>query len=745
MSRNLQVDQRSIAAPHARIGGSIELIRLEDISKVYRAGEIDVPVLKGVSLSIRRGELVALMGASGSGKTTLMNLLGCLDRPTAGKYWLNGEDVSGLSAEQQAHLRGQSIGFVFQSFNLLPRTSALENVMLPLECGRERLSEKEMAQRARDLLERIGLGDRLDYEPSQLSGGQQQRVAIARALVNRPQLLLADEPTGNLDSQTSAEILKLFQQLNAEGLTILVVTHDPEVAAHARRVIRIRDGAIERGEAPPEPLGPETFETFAAIAQPDEAGKEPRAIAGRKRPRIYRQFVPRAVHTALHALRHNAVRSALTTLGIIIGIGAVITMMEVGQGSKKAIEASIASMGANSILILPGAAASGGIVFGIGSVQTLTPDDAQEILRQCPGVESIAPIVRARTQVIYKDRNWIPLFIYGTTPDYLKVRDWELLQDGVPFTERDVRNGLQVCLMGQTLVRELFQGRSPLGEEIRIQNVPFKVVGVLRRKGANLMGLDQDDIVVAPWTTIKFRVSGTTMASVAQTSSSPLETAQRVNTLNQRYPSAPSLYPTASMAEMVDTPQPVRFITVDQILAKTSTAAQIPQSIEQMTQLLRERHHIHPGKEDDFSVRDMTEIVRALATTSQVVGSLLLAVAMISLVVGGVGIMNIMLVSVTERTREIGLRMAVGAAPRMILRQFLIEAIVLCLLGGALGVILGRSCSFLVWLILSWPTEISPPAVFAAVAVAISVGLVFGYYPAWKASRLDPIDALRYE
>ena len=715
----------------------MELIRLEDIHKTYRSGEIDVPVLKGVSLTIERGEMVALMGASGSGKTTLMNILGCLDRPTAGKYWLDGEEISALSVDERARLRSRKLGFVFQSFNLLPRTSALENVLLPLECAEERLPDLEMRQRAGALLERVGLGDRVGHEPSQLSGGQQQRVAIARALVNRPALLLADEPTGNLDSRTSKEILGMFRRLNAEGITVLLVTHDAEVAAHARRIIRIRDGVVEgvaEGTQPPPAL-PATPATAAAVAAP--AARAAAGGGGR--------LVPRTLRTAIHALRRNVLRSALTTLGIVIGVAAVIAMMEIGEGSKRAVQQSIASMGANVVLIIPGAASSGGVTFGAGSVQTLTPGDAEEIGRTCPGIAAVAPVVRARTQVIYGNRNWVPVSISGTTPAFLKVRDWEQLQEGVPFTDRDVRKGSQVCLVGRTIVRELFRGRSPLGKEIRIQNVAFKVIGVLSRKGANMMGMDQDDIVLAPWTTIKYRVSGTMLANVNQSSQAPADNLQRINTLNQLYPGTQPLFPVPSPTQLADTPLPVRFTNVDQILAKATSPPAIPRAIERMTALLRERHRLHPGQESDFSVRDMTEMTRTLASASQLMGALLLCVALISLVVGGVGIMNIMLVSVTERTREVGLRMAVGARPRSILRQFLVEAVVLCLLGGAVGIVFGRGCSVLVRLVLGWPTETSLPAIAAAVGVSATVGVLFGYYPAWKASRLDPIEALRYE
>jgi ABC-type antimicrobial peptide transport system permease subunit len=310
-----------------------------------------------------------------------------------------------------------------------------------------------------------------------------------------------------------------------------------------------------------------------------------------------------------------------------------------------------------------------------------------------------------------------------------------------------------VCLLGQTLVRELFQGESPVGKEVRVQNVSFRVVGVLSRKGANMMGLDQDDILLAPWTTIKYRVAGVSASTANQSASgggsaAPGSVNVTVNSLSQLYPNAngpTSVYPQPSVTEMADTPQPVRFTNVDQILVRADTTDDIPLAINQITELLHERHHIRPGQPDDFNIRDMTEMSKALASTSNLMAALLLCVALISLVVGGVGIMNIMLVSVTERTREIGLRMAVGARAGDILRQFLVEAVVLCLLGGAMGIVIGRGASFLVRAVLHWPTEPSLPAIVAAVVVSATVGVVFGYYPAWKASRLDPIEALRYE
>ncbi len=378
------------------------LIGLQDIFKSYELGEISIPVLRGISLTICRGDFVALMGASGSGKTTLMNILGCLDRPTSGRYVFDGREVNALSADERAVLRNQRIGFVFQNFNLLPRTTALENVMMPLTYTTEPTSGSEARRRAEELLRRVGLGEHFDHEPSQLSGGQQQRVAIARALINRPPLLFADEPTGNLDSSTSDEVLRLFEQLNAEeGVTIILVTHDPAVAGHARRIIRIRDGVIApAGNRPQE--------------NADEGCREPggeRTTEGGWVGEGFGLRFRRMLNTALNSLRRNILRAALTALGIIIGVAAVIAMMEIGRGSSSAIQRTISSMGASNLLVVPGTAASGGVTFGMGSVMTLTPQDTDVIAAEAPAVRGAAPIVRARAQIVYGGKNWVPTFI----------------------------------------------------------------------------------------------------------------------------------------------------------------------------------------------------------------------------------------------------------------------------------------------------------------------------------------------
>ena len=711
----------------------MEFLELRNLYKTYHLGEIEVPVLRGVSLTVARGEFVVLMGTSGSGKTTLMNILGCLDRPTSGEYWLDGEEVSRLPADALALIRNLKLGFVFQNFNLLPRTSALDNVAMPLTYTAQHLSDQEVRSRATDLLHRFGLGDRLDHEPSQLSGGQQQRVAMARALVNHPPLVFADEPTGNLDSRTSEEVLQILKQLNeAEGITIILVTHDANVARHARRIIRIQDGIIVDDTAHFRAPEAERPQLQTALLNKPSFGWP-----------VFR--LHHLLRLVLNSLRRNVMRAALTALGIIIGVAAVIAMLEIGRGSSSSIQRAIANMGANTILVLPGTATSGGISHGSGSVMTLTPQDSEAVAAGCPAVRAAAPVVRARTQVVYGNRNWVPTFVYGINPDFLTIREWGLVS-GAVFSDRDVRNVGKVCLLGKKLVRELFQGEDPVGKEVRVQNVAFRVVGILSSKGANMMGMDQDDILLAPWTTIKFRVTGASAITANQSAAADSSASQTVNSLNPIYPTLKnSLYPMPSATQTANTPQPVRFTNVDQILAAARSSREVRPAITQITQILRERHRIRPGQPADFTVRDMTEMTKALAATADTMTKLLLAVALISLVVGGVGIMNIMLVTVTERTREIGLRLAVGANRRNILQQFLAESMVLCFCGGAAGIVVGRGASYLMTVVFRWPTELSLDAIVAAFAVSAAVGIIFGYYPAWKASRLDPIIALRYE
>ncbi|QSH41517.1 ABC transporter permease [Lentisphaerota bacterium ZTH] len=445
---------------------------------------------------------------------------------------------------------------------------------------------------------------------------------------------------------------------------------------------------------------------------------------------------------AFTALRRNPMRGALTALGIIIGVSSVITMMEVGNGSSQSIQQSISSMGANVLLIIPGEQNSSGISFGSGTAKTLTPGDCEAINRECSAVRAAAPIVKARAQVVWGSRNWVPMAIAGTTLDYLTITDRENLMRGQPFTNRDVLNGNRVCIIGKTVAEKLFEDENPVGKDIRIKNVSFKIVGELAPKGANMIGMDQDDIVLAPWTTVNARVSGESLSEPNQSTDSTTDT----NTLSNLYPSTgPELYPPQVDAAGNSTNMQVRYATIDQIMVSAVSAEAIPTAIDQITSLLKDRHRITPGKENDFGIRDMTEMTKLLTSATSVMTNLLLCVAMISLLVGGVGIMNIMLVSVTERTREIGLRMAVGAKSRDILLQFLTESLVLCMLGGIIGIILGHSGAMLIAHMLKWPTAASPMVIIVAISVSVGIGVIFGYYPAWKASKLNPIEALRYE
>ena len=718
------------------------LIELTDIHKMYHVGEIDVHALKGVSLTIRRGEFVALTGASGSGKTTLMNILGCLDRLSSGVYRLEGREVSQLSKAELARVRGERIGFVFQNFNLLARTSALENVVMPTSYTSGNASNRGIVGQSKELLGTVGLEDRVRHEPSQLSGGQQQRVAVARALVNRPVLLLADEPTGNLDSNTSREILDMFERLNVEeGITVVLVTHNPEVAGRARRVIHISDGEVD-SDTRREVDSQEADAT--PTPQIDRQTPKHRRFRG---PLAQLRLLGHTVRIAVKALRRNILRSMLTTLGIIIGIAAVIAIMEIATGVSTAIQRTISIMGANTVLVLPGETRRGGVTRGSGSAMTLTPEDAEAIQRECPSVRYMAPIVRAwGEQVVYRNRNCVPRYLIGSTPAFFAVRNWREMFLGDKFTQRDVHRGSRVCVIGRTVAKNLFDDMSPVGEEVRINNEPFKVIGVLRGKGANLMGYDQDDIVLAPWTTVKYRVIGGTLATSQATGGNADDALWRI--ANSNYPyhcDPPELYPLRSVRQQTNTPQQIRITNLNQILVQAMSAETVPAATREIGELLAERHRIRGDEENDFRIRDLAEVSNALKKTVYLLSGMLLSVALVSLVVGGVGIMNIMLVSVTERTREIGLRMAVGATPGDILRQFLVEGMALCLLGGFIGLVVGRGSSILVGTLLGWPTEPSLLAAVTAVSVSVTVGLTFGYYPALKASRLDPIEALRYE
>lgn len=445
---------------------------------------------------------------------------------------------------------------------------------------------------------------------------------------------------------------------------------------------------------------------------------------------------------ALRALKRNPTRALLTALGIVIGIAAVIAMMEIGNGSSTAIRQSIENMGANSILVIPGAprVPGGGVRQSAGSAVSLTPGDCEAIMRDCPDVAVAVPIVRASSvQAVAGNKNWTPQQCYGTAPDYLKIRNWNVV-DGRNFTDREVSIRARVCLVGKKIVTELFGGESPVDSEIRINNVTFTVIGVLKEKGANMMGFDEDDVILAPWTTIRLRITGlkkgnaTNTKSTASTSPSALYSATGV-----------AFYPEQADNLETDTLLSPRFAQIDQIMLMATDPKNVDKAISEMSTVLRERHNLRSDADDDFWIRNSAAFMDTLNKTSTLMTNLLMVVALISLVVGGVGIMNIMLVSVTERTREIGIRMAVGAKVWDIRLQFIIEALTLSLMGGVIGVILGIGGAQLLGMLAGWETVVSPVSILLAFSFSALVGIFFGFYPAYKASLLNPIDALRYE
>jgi ABC-type antimicrobial peptide transport system permease subunit len=439
------------------------------------------------------------------------------------------------------------------------------------------------------------------------------------------------------------------------------------------------------------------------------------------------------LETGLHALSRNMGRSLLTTLGIVIGIGAVVTMLAIGNGSSAAISAQISGMGADSIIVIPQSASQGSVQQGAGTGISLQPGDADALRRACLSIRAVAPIVRARAQLVRDGANWVPETIQGSTPDFLSIRDWTL-EEGVAFDVHDVDAARRVCLIGKTVRTELFGSASPIGETLRIRNTRLRVIGVLAEKGAHLSGSDQDDIVLLPWTTVRRHITAGRLASVNQS-----------NRGDSVYPGGSSVYPEQSTTQARNHPRVVRFDSLDSILVAALDTSSVDAAKAAVRATLRERHELSEGVEDDFTIIELGEIMATLTATGSLMSQLLLAVAAISLIVGGVGIMNIMLVSVTERTREIGLRLAVGARQRDVLGQFLVESIVLSMLGAALGLLLAAAATYLVRSGLGWPVQHSATSAWLAVSVSVGIGILFGFYPAWKAARMDPIQALRHE
>jgi macrolide transport system ATP-binding/permease protein len=690
------------------------VIRIERVSRTYHVGDIDVHALDDVSVIIERGEFVAIMGSSGSGKSTLMSILGCLDRPSNGHYYFEGLDVAQLGEPDLARLRSERLGFVFQSFNLLARTSAIENVALPLfYAASGPAGAASRTERARAALKVVGLGDRERNTPGQLSGGQQQRVALARALINDPSLLLADEPTGNLDTRTSHEIMQTLTSLNREhGVTIIVVTHEADIGAYADRMLTMRDGKIISDE--------KKRPSASAAAVP--IAVSPRQMASpASQFSAFWAFAFMVMAAALQAINRNKMRSSLTMLGVFIGVAALIAMVAVGQGANEAVLKQIESLGTNLVVVQPGARTMGGLRGGSGSASTLTVGDARAIRREAPAVGSVGYLIRQSGQVQYSGQNWTT-GIQGVSPNYPPMTNWRIAA-GRSISSDDENEAALVVVLGQTVARQLFGAdQNPVGAVIQVKSMPLRVIGTLVSKGQTSFGSDQDDIVMIPFTTAERKVLGVAAPSQQQT-------------INWIYPAPPNPYALQ--------PRLVGF--VNQIYVQAMDQAQVQPAVRQVTQTLARRHRIRPGDVNDFSVRNLSQIAETAEGSSRIMAILLASVASISLLVGGIGIMNILLVSVTERTREIGLRMAIGARRLQVLLQFLAEAVFLSVTGGIAGIIMGSIFSMAISAIFGWAAPISLTAIVGGFLFSAAVGIFFGYYPARKAARLDPIEALRYE
>lgn len=654
------------------------IIELKDMTKTYGTGKACVAALQGVSLAIEQGDFLAIMGPSGSGKSTLLHLLGFLDRPDSGQHHLAGKDVTKLTDDQLAIVRNRFIGFIFQQFHLLPRITALENAELPLVyAGRH-----DLKPRAAEKMKDVGLSHRALHRPNELSGGEQQRVAIARSLVNEPPLILADEPTGNLDSKSQDEIMEILEGLSRQGKTIIMVTHEEEVAEHAKRIIKMRDGRIISDERNPRVRDDNKSAPLAVTIDEIIPGKDADMRRAEFKDHLKQAF---------WSIVSHKMRSMLSMLGILIGVAAVIAMLALGQGAQESISKTLAALGSNLLMVRAGHQQVRGVAMEAGSVTRFTFKDVESIAK-LPGVRRVSPTVTGKSQLVYANNNWSTQ-VQGTGVGYAEIRA-SMPEIGRFFNEDEVRMRARVALVGMTVLKQLFGDADPLGSFIMINRISFKVIGVLPEKGATGWR-DNDDVVIIPITTGMYRLMG------------------------KQY--------------------------IDSIDVEVSDISLMDEVQDSIKALLIKSHRIGKDTEDAFEIRNMADIQRTLSATTKTMSALLGSIAAISLLVGGIGIMNIMLVSVTERTREIGLRKALGAREKDIMVQFLIEAVVMTFTGGMVGVLAGAGIALLLALVAGWAIKVSVFSIVLATSFSIAIGMIFGLWPARQASRLNPIEALRYE
>lgn len=653
------------------------LIELRDIRKSYGGGDTpQVDVLRGIDLSIHAGEFVAIVGASGSGKSTLMNILGCLDRPTVGQYLFAGENVAQLDTDELAWLRREAFGFVFQGYHLIPSGSAQENVEMPAIYAGTPAAERHA--RAAALLTRLGLAGRSGNRPHQLSGGQQQRVSIARALMNGGHIILADEPTGALDSHSGAEVMTLLDELASQGHVVILITHDREVAARAKRIIEIRDGLIISDT--PNPHSHANADANPKALQAVDLRQ--RLADGAEHNGAWKGELLDAIQAAWRVMWINRFRTALTLLGIIIGVASVVVMLAVGEGSKRQVMAQMGAFGSN-ILYVSGSAPNPRTPPGI-----ITMNDVSA-MAALPQVKRIMPVNGAEAGVRFGNVDHMA-YVGGNDTNFPAIFNWPVVE-GSYFTEADERSAATVAVIGKRVRDKLFKDLpSPIGQYILIENVPFQVIGVLAEKGASSGDKDSDDRIAIPYSAASIRLFGT---------------------YNPEY-----------------------------VVIAAADARKVHEAEKAIDQLLL---HLHNGKRD-FELTNNAAMIQAEARTQNTLSLMLGSIAAISLLVGGIGVMNIMLMTVRERTREIGIRMATGARQRDILRQFLTEAVMLTVVGGVAGIGLALLVGGAL-ILSSVAVAFSLPAALGAFACALVTGVIFGFMPARKAARLDPVTALTSE